>query len=134
MLNTNILNINPDIVCYIILKAREFHAKEEVSFPEEISNSEYEYDFLQILAMHGDDQTYREIESIIEDLEPDQQVDLLTMMYIGRGDFDISEWSAARKEAKDNLAPNLTGYLISKPLIADYLEKTLEALNYSCNE
>ncbi|SRR5579885_2328347 len=134
MLNTNILNINPDTVCFIIAKAKEFHAKEEVTFRESIPESEYEYDWSQILADHDDDLTFAEVKHVIEDLEPDQQIDLLTLMYVGRGDFDINEWSDARKEAKSNLAPNLTGYLLSKPLIADYLEKALELLGYSCEE
>jgi hypothetical protein len=134
MLNTNILNINPEIVCFIIQKAKEFHAKEEVTFSEKIPDSEYEYDWSQILADHEDDQTLIEIKNVIEDLEPDQQVDLLTLMYVGRGDFDMNEWSAAHKEAKNNLAPNLTGYLLSKPFIADYLEKSLEMLGFSYEE
>ncbi|WP_019216059.1 hypothetical protein [Legionella tunisiensis] len=58
MLNTNILNINPETVCFIIDKATEFQAKEGVTFPEEAPNSEYEYDMLQILADHSDDLTY----------------------------------------------------------------------------
>ena len=134
MLNKNILNINPEIVCYIILKAREFQAKEEVTFSENIPDSEYEYDWSQILADHNDDLTLTEIRKVIEDLEPDQQVDLLTLMYVGRGDFDVRDWSAARKEAKRNLAPNLTGYLLSKPQIADYLEDALNMLGHSCEE
>jgi hypothetical protein len=134
MLDANILNINPDIVCFIIVRAKEFHAKEGVTFNEKIPESEYEYDQFQILADHGDDLTYQEIKRVIEDLEPDQQVDLLTLMYIGRGDFDGNEWSAARKEAKNNLAPHLTKYLLSKPLIANYLENALEILGYSCEE
>jgi len=134
MLTTDVLNINPEIVCHIISKAKEFHAKEEVTFSEKIPESEYEYDWSQILADHDDDLTYLEIKKVIEDLEPDQQVDLLTLMYIGRGDFDGDEWSAAHKEAKNNLAPNLTGYLLSKPLIADHLAKGLELLGYTCDE
>lgn len=35
MANVNALSINPDIVCLLILRAREFHAKEEVSIPED---------------------------------------------------------------------------------------------------
>ncbi len=132
MPTVNILNINPETVCYLISKAKEFHAKEEVTFSEEISDSEYEYDWAQILTDHQDDLTFIEIKNIIEDLEPDQQVDLLTLMYIGRGDFDEHEWSQAHKEAKTNLKPNLAGYLLSKPLIADYLEGALAVFGYSC--
>lgn len=131
MVNTNVLNINPEIVSFIIIKAKEFQAKEGVTFSEKMPESEYEYDSSQILADHQDDLTYQEVQHVIEDLEPDQQVDLLTLMYIGRGDYESSEWSAARKEAKNNLAANLTGYLLSKPFIANYLENALEMLGYS---
>jgi hypothetical protein len=134
MLNTDILNINPEIVCFIIAKAKEFQAKEGVTFPEESPNSEYEYDMQQILADHSDDLTYTEVKQIIEDLNVDEKVDLLCLMYIGRGDFVEKDWSSAHKEAKNNLEPNLTAYLFSKPTIAYYLEKGLESLGYSCNK
>jgi hypothetical protein len=134
MLNTNILNINPEIVCFIIDKAKEFQAKEGVTFPEEAQNSEYEYDMQQILADHADDLTYIEVKQIIEDLDVDQKVDLLCLMYIGREDFIETDWSSAHKEASNNLDTNLTAYLFSKPTIAYYLEKGLESLGYSCNK
>jgi hypothetical protein len=134
MLNTNILNINPETVCFIIDKAKEFQAKEGVTFPEEAPNSEYEYDMLQILADHADDLTYTNVKQIIEDLNIDEKVDLLSLMFIGRGDFVEKDWSNAHTEARNNLPPDLTAYLFSKPTIAYYLEKGLEALGYSCNE
>lgn len=133
MVDQNVLNLNPELVCNIINKAKEFHAKEGATFNEEISDSQYEYDWAQILADHEDDLTLQEVRNAIEEMDPDQQLDLLTLMYVGRGDFDVEEWSAARKEAKNNLAPDLTGYLISKPLIADYLAKGLELLGYNCD-
>lgn len=131
MININVLSINPEIVCYIISKAKEFHAKEEVTFSEPMAESEYEYDWSQILADHIDDMTYIEVQKIIEDLEPDQKIDLLTLMYIGRGDFDLEQWSIAHKEAKHNIKSNLAGYLLSKPMISDYLENGLTLLGYS---
>ncbi len=127
------LNISSDTVCYIILKAHEFHAKEAVTFPEKIRDSENEYDSWQILADHVDDMTFLEIKQVIEDLEPDQKVDLLTLMYIGREDFDIEDWEEARKEARNNIAPRLAEYLFAKPMIADYLSKALSQLGYSCD-
>lgn len=91
MLIKDVLNINPEIVLYIISKSRELHTKEDVTFEEKIQNSKYEYDWSQILASHKDDYTFIEIKNIINELEPDQQIDLLTLMYVGRGDFDVSE-------------------------------------------
>lgn len=134
MVNSNVLSINPEIVCFIISKAKEFQAKEGVTFDESIPDSEYEYDWSQILADHEDDLTYREVSSVIEELDFDQQVDLLTLMYIGRGDYESNEWSKAHKEARLNLAPHLTKYLLAKPQIAEYLEKGLELIGASCEE
>ncbi len=123
-------SINPEIVYGIINSAHEIQAKEGVTFPDELSDT----DFLQILADHKGDLTFQEIKSVIEELEPDQQVDLLTLMYVGRGDFDIEDWSSARKEAKNNLVPRLAEYLFSKPQIAEYLAKGLELLGYTDEE
>ncbi|EHL30416.1 DUF3775 domain-containing protein [Legionella drancourtii] len=134
MLTTDVLNINPKLVCFIIDKAKEFQAKEGVTFDEEIPNSEYDYDIAQILADHPDDLTYAEVRHIIEELDDDQKVDLLALMYLGRGDFSDQDWSGAHKEARNNLAPDLTEYLFSKPTIAYYLEQGLEFLGYSCDE
>jgi hypothetical protein len=134
MVNRYVLNINPEIVCSIISRAREFHAKEEVTFSENTPESEYEYDWAQILADHADDLSYIEVKGTIEDLEHAQKVDLLALLYVGRGDFTGREWLDAHREARNNLAPNLTDYLFSKPLIAYYLEKGLESLGYSCDE
>lgn len=126
------LHLNPEIVCGIIDKARLFHSKESVVFDENIPDIEYEYDWLQILADHKDDLSYREVTHTILDLEPDQKVDLLALMYVGRGDFNLDEWTEARKAAKQNIRSHLTEYLFSKPFIADYLEEGLQQLGYSC--
>ncbi|HET9843690.1 MAG TPA: DUF3775 domain-containing protein [Gammaproteobacteria bacterium] len=55
-------------------------------------------------------------------------------MYIGREDFEATEWHEAQREAKRNLSPNLTDYLFAKPYLADYLEKGLSLLGYSCED
>lgn len=132
MLNVDLLNINPDTVCHLILRAREFHAKEEVSFPERTPESEYEYDWAQILANHEDDLTYREIKNAIHSLPYEKQLDLLALMYLGREDFD--EWDEALKAAISNFPSDLTDYLLAHPLIAVYLEQALAKLGYSCDE
>ncbi|QLH41432.1 MAG: DUF3775 domain-containing protein [Coxiellaceae bacterium] len=123
------LNINPEIVCDIIAKAREFHAKEGVSF----SNSSYDADWSQILADHKDDLTYQEVKSAIDDLEPDQQMTLVALMYIGRGDYTVDEWDEAYKEAEEGWTNHTADYLLSKPLVADYLQEGLSQFGYSCD-
>lgn len=120
------LNINPDIVRQIIQKAREFHAKEEVSFPQEPPQSSDDYDWLQTLASHVDDLSYQEAVTAINSLDPDQQITLVAMMYLGRGDYDMSEWDQAMEMAQNHWTNQTGEYLLSRPLVADYLEEALE--------
>lgn len=127
------ININPDIVCSIIIKAREFHAKEEVVIPEksdtETSDEDWAY---QVLADHDSDLTYLELKNEIDSLEPDQQDTLVALMWVGRGDFDKSEWKSALKLAHSRRTKHTAEYLIGTPLVADYLEDALSNFGYSC--
>lgn len=129
------LDINPEIVCSIIQKAREFHAKEGVTFPTVLPDeTSDEADWLQTLADHSDDLTYLEVKEAINDLEQDQQILLVALMYVGRGDYSCNEWHAAMEEARYNWTPHTAEYLLSRPLVADYLEEALSLFGYSCSE
>lgn len=127
------LDLNPETVCRIIDKAHEFHAKEQVVIPEEPANPSGDW-ARQVLADHADDPTYRELKTMIEDLEPDQQVSLVALMWLGRGDFDEGEWNDALAQARESWTEHTADYLIATPLVADYLDEGLAALGYSCEE
>jgi hypothetical protein len=127
------IDLNPDIVCSIIAKAREFHAKEEVVIAEEPDSPSDDW-ALQVLADHSDDLTYQELKAAIDELEPDQQITLVALMWVGRGDFDVEEWEAALQEASDSWTDYTAEYLLARPLVADYLEEGLVQHGYSCNE
>ena len=125
------LELNPETVCFLISKAREFHAKEEVVIPEKhLSPSE---DWArQVLADHGDDPTFQEFKDTIIDLEPDQQAAVVALMWLGRGDFDEDQWNAAYSEAVSASTPRTAEYLLATPLLADFLQEGLYMLGYSC--
>ena len=63
------LELNPDTVCFLIDKAREFHAKEEVVIPDTPGSPTEDW-ALQVLADHADDATYQEFCATVNDLEP----------------------------------------------------------------
>jgi hypothetical protein len=123
------LDVNPDTVRFIIDKAHEFHAKEAVSIPEPPMSPADDW-ALQVLADHLDDFTYRELESTIDDLEPDQQQQLVALMWVGRGDFGAEEWQDAVAEAEAAYNGRTASYLIATPLLADFLEEGLAELGY----
>jgi hypothetical protein len=126
------LEVNPDTVCRLIELARVFHAQEEVVIPEEPENLDADYP-TQILAEHAGDSTLQEFRNIITDLEPDQQQQIVALLWTGRGDFSLEEWPEALEEAADNWNENTADYLIAHPLLSDYLTDGLDQHGYSCD-
>jgi hypothetical protein len=129
-----VLGINPDIVCDIILRAREFQAKEQVVIPESTDPFSDDFDFLQVLASHKNDMTFREVKQIINNLEPDQQMALVALMYVGREDYSLDEWQECLNEATRGWTKHTAEYLLSKPHVADYLIAGLNEFGYQCDE
>jgi hypothetical protein len=123
------IDVNPDTVRFIVEKAREFHAKEQVSIPEAPTSPADDW-ARQVLADHLDDFTYQELRSTINDLEPDQQICLVALMWLGRGDFALEEWNEALEQARDAFNGRSAEYLISTPLVADYLDEGLVIHGY----
>jgi hypothetical protein len=127
------LQINPDTVCELILRVREYQAKEPAPFPEEASNPTDDETGAALGASDGD-LTEQEILATLRDLEPDQQVELVALMWLGRGDFEVADWGACRDEAGAQWTARTPEYLLSTPLLGDYLEEGLNLLDYQCNE
>ncbi|MGB2942436.1 MAG: DUF3775 domain-containing protein [Candidatus Macondimonas sp.] len=127
------LDLNPDIICTLIAKFKEFHAKEDIVIPESPDNPDDDW-ALQVLADHQDDLTFREVKTTIDDLEPDQQATLVALMWLGRGDFIEDEWADALAEATRSANGRTAEYLMSTPLVADYLAEGLYAFGHTCEE
>jgi hypothetical protein len=125
------IDVNPDTVCFLIDRAREFHAKEQVSFPES-PDAPGDDSVMQVLADHAGDLTFAELKYTIDDLEPDQQVCLVALMWLGRGDFVLDEWEDALEAARQAYNARTAEYLIATPLVADYLEEGLNLHGYEC--
>ncbi len=126
------LSISPEKVCYIILKAREFHAKEQVVIPEDRSGLSEDW-ALQILADHRGDSCYQELQYLIDAMDQEEQINLVALMWLGRGDYSVEEWEDALAEARAQLTERTAAYVIRTPLVADYLEEGLSELGYSCD-
>lgn len=127
------LNLNPEIVCGFVEKAREFHAQEGVVIPE-VTGSPTDDWALQVLANHSDDPTYLELKYTIDSLEPDQQITMVALMWLGREDYSLDEWEEALSEAGASWNTRTAEYLIATPLVADYLEEGLAQFGHSCEE
>ena len=127
------LELNPETVCFLITKAREFHAKEEVVIPDDPFNPSEDW-ARQILANHENDLSLQEFKAAVKDLEPDQQATVVALMWLGRGDYEEDLWDTACADAKTEWTPRTAEYLMTTPLVADYLEEGLDHLGYRCEE
>ena len=129
----SVLTISPEKVCFIIIKAREFDAKDAVTDPDPGSNPSDDKD-AAVLEDHRDDPVVEELTSLINSLSVDEQVDLVTLAWLGRDDYTAADWAAVREEAAAAHNRRTASYLLGMPLLGDFLEEGLSMLGYSCEE
>jgi hypothetical protein len=127
------LTISPEKVCFIIIKAREFDAKEQVNEPDPGSNPSDDKE-AAVLEDREDDPVVEEVVSLINSLSVDEQIDLVTLAWLGREDYSASDWAEVREEATRAHNERTASYLLGMPMLGDFLEEGLSMLGYSCEE
>lgn len=127
-----VLTIPTDKVCYIAIKAREFDAKDVETDPDPASNPSDD-SMLAVLESHADDPTYQELQEFIDGLTEDEQIDLVAITWLGRGDGEVGDWEELRREAQRSHNSHTAAYLLAKPMLPDHLIDGLSALGCSCD-
>ena len=127
------LSISREKVCYIIAKAREFDAKDVVTDPDDASNPTDDA-MISVLEDHRDDPVVQEIAAAIFGMSEDEQIDLVTLAWIGRGDGSIEDWDEVRAEAARAHNKRTASYLLGMPLLANHLDEALSQFGHSCDE
>jgi hypothetical protein len=127
------LNVSPEKVCYIIIKAREFDAKVDPVEPDPGSNAADDQE-REILEDYADDPTLAELRAAIDGLNDDEVIDVIALAWVGRGDFTKEEWEEAKKLARERHRRHSANYLVGIPTLGDYLEEGLAALGHSCED
>ena len=123
------LTISPEKVAFLIEKAREFDVKEMDSDPDSGSNGADD-EMLDVLEDNGRDPVMRELTAFINALTEDEQLDLVALMRLGRGDGTIEEWQELRREAADarnDARGGTASYLLGEPMLGDLLADGLDA-------
>src|SRR5215470_15333949 len=105
------LTISPEKVAFLIEKAREFDVKETDSDPDSGSNGADD-DMIDVLEDNGRDPVQRELTGFINALTEDEQIDLVALMRLGRGDGSLDEWKDLRREAADGRNGRTASYLL----------------------
>jgi hypothetical protein len=125
------LSISPEKLCFIIAKARQFDVKDVVTDPDDASNPADDA-MLSVLEDHKDDPVVQELVAVIFAMSEDEQVDLVTLTWLGRGDGTIEDWAELRAEAARAHNRRTASYLLGIPLLADYLEEAISQFGISC--
>jgi hypothetical protein len=117
------LAISPEKVGFLIEKARQFDVKEAASDPDPGSNATDD-DMIDVLEDDGRDPVARELAGFIDVLSEDEQIDLVALMRLGRGDGTLGEWEDLRQQAAEGRSDGPTArYLLGEPMLGDLLPK-----------
>ncbi|MDE2331504.1 MAG: DUF3775 domain-containing protein [Bradyrhizobium sp.] len=120
-------------VATIAAKARQFDVKDVVTDPGSGSNAADDA-MLSVLEDHGDDPVRTELTAIIRGLNEDEQIDLVALAWLGRGDGDVEDWGDLRAEASHAHNKRTAEYLLGIPLLGDLLEDALSQFGHSMEE
>src|SRR6202051_3443464 len=120
------LAISAEKVGFLIEKTREFDVKEEVSDPDSGSNGADD-NMVDVLEDDGNDPVAGEITGFINAMTEDEQIDLVALMRLGRGDGSIEEWGDPGREPADGRNRRTASSLLGEPLVSDYLAEGLDA-------
>jgi hypothetical protein len=128
------MDIAVDKVCDLILRARAIDNQEIGTDPDDGSNPTDDGNVGSLVAS-PDDPTEEEVREVIEGLNDDERADLVALLYVGRGDVEPEEWSAAvrlARERESSSNPSTSDYLLGIPNLGDLLDEGLALMGRSC--
>lgn len=124
------LEIAPESVAWIITKLRGLEGKVAPAEFNRDEDEEGDDPIADALESRNDDPDIREVAGFVNSLDVDEQVDLVSLMWVGRGTYDVEDWDAAREAALDGRTTSTARYLLGTPMAADYLADGLAAFGF----
>lgn len=150
------LEMDVDKVCFIVVKMREYEeegliraetdedrigleeggeAEGELSEAEGLGEAEeesYEEDGEEPAASDSEDGILEELSTFVRNLDEEEQIELVALTWLGRGDYEAEQWEEAKEAAAERHNARTAEYLLGIPLLPDYLEEGLAAFDLSC--
>ena len=149
------LEMDVDKVCFVVVKMREYEeegliraeteddevdldedAEEELGAAGGLDNADGEGDEDgeddDPLESASEDGILEELTTFIRNLDEEEQIELVALTWLGRGDYEADQWSEATEAASERHNKRTAEYLIGIPLLPDYLEEGLAAFDLSC--
>jgi len=122
------LSISPEKVFFIIAKSRQ---SDGAATDLDANSTSADDDAVHGFADHSSITDRSELSGFIRGLNVDEQVDLVALMWLGRGDGDLDSWKDLRQEASRAHNSHTARYLIETPMLADYLEEAFSQFGKS---
>ena len=123
------LSVSTDVVCYVINLAQDLQGK-TASTASEDDVSDPDDPEIEVREDRASDPAEEELRSAIADMSVDAQIELVALMWLGRGDDD--NWATLRDLAEQEHNDATAEYMCGTPLLAEYLAAGLEALDLYC--
>ncbi len=130
------LTLSADTIRLLAQKAKAVSTSLEDTF-EDGHEGDVEFDAETLSDTHAhdglaeeenDDMSDEELRELIDDLNVDEAAELVAIAWIGRGDFEATDFEQAVQEARERAVRSTSDYLLGMPLLPDYLEDGLDAL------
>jgi hypothetical protein len=126
------LRISTEKVCAFIEAAREVAGKVPSTAGDRTTTGD-DSKLVTIEDNPANDARRPEMVEFVAGLNVEEQTDLLALIWLGRGDYDIAEWDDAVIEAEARIAARDPDYMIGDAALPQYLGDGLEAFGRSCN-
>ena len=125
------LSISPEKAFFIVAKARQSDSKAaELDLVTDLRDDDASFGLTDL----SKDTDRSELSGFIRGLNVDEQIDLVALMWLGRGDGDLDNWRDLRAEAERAHNNRTASYLIGTPMLADYLEEALSQFGKSLED
>lgn len=121
------LSISPEKVFFVISKSRRSDSEAAGGVVLDTGDDDISYG-------RGATTDRAELAGFIRDLNVDEQIDLVALTWLGRGDGDLSNWRELHAQAAQSHNQRTASYLIGTPMLADYLEEAMAQFGKSFEE
>jgi hypothetical protein len=132
------LSNSTEKICFVVLKAREFDVKDADTSSDEDGSKPADDRMVEVLEDRPDDPVDQELGAFIQAMSEDEQVDLVTLTWLGQGDSYRGGWvrqgvcarrimslSNLAERTRANFRVDLTGHPAAHQPLGDYIVYSL---------
>lgn len=117
------LCVTPELVALIAMAARQVDARVAARVPGVVTTASPDERVRAVLSGRRDHPPSAELIDALQSLGRDGVLDLIAIVRLGRGDFQLAEWGQVRRRLSGSAMD-----LIATPMLGFYLEEGLRRL------